>query len=165
MDSLYGREEIPEPIMVTLDDPTRRVEGLEAQAAHLPEVRQWVEDLGSAVGSMRQYDADTEIRLRAVCRILLRLDNPERTGFASLADDIACGISLEEARKILERAPLRLLASKPAQAIRVSHPASPVPRFVRWDSICPFWPFGKLENGWGDGGALNSTFLKNSRSY
>ena len=84
-----------------LDGLSRRIEGLEAQVAHLPQVRQLVEGLVKGRDSMRRYDADTEVKLRAVCRILRELENPERTGFASLADDGACGIPLSEARDVL----------------------------------------------------------------
>jgi hypothetical protein len=97
-----------------LDGLTRRVEGLEARVAYLPQVRQLVEGLVKDRGSMRQYDADRDLKLRAVFRILRKLENPERTGFASLADDGACGIPLSEARDLLKLAPLRLVASKSA---------------------------------------------------
>ena len=102
MDSLNDREEAAEPTMVMLYDLIIRVEGLEAQVAYLPQVRRLVEGLVKDRGSMRRYDADTEITLRAVCRILFKLENPERTGFGKLADDAACGITLEEARDLLK---------------------------------------------------------------
>ena len=117
VDSLKGREEIPEPIMAILDELIRRVDALEAQVAYLPQVRQLVEGLVEERGSMRRYDADKEIRLRVVYRILRKLENPERTDFATLAHDGACECTLEEARKIVERSPLR---PKPRQFARPS---------------------------------------------
>ena len=113
-DSLLSGEEVPEPQLVMLDGLSRRIEGLEAQVAHLPQVQQLVEGLFKDRGSVRQYDAEAEKRLRAVCRILRKLENPERTGFASIADDSACGISLEEARGRLE-----LASMHPAFTVRL----------------------------------------------
>ena len=105
VDSINGTEEVPEPLMAVLDGLSRRIEGLEAKVAVLPEVRQIVEGLLKDRDSMRQHGADTEVKLRAVCRILRELENPGRTGFGELADDAGCGISLSEARNVLERAP------------------------------------------------------------
>lgn len=115
VNSLFSGEEVPKPLFVMLDGLSRRVEGLEAQVAYLPQVRQLVDGLVKDRDSMRQYGADTEVKLRAVCRILRNLENPERTGFGVLADDAGCGISLSEARNVLDLAPLRAVASKSAK--------------------------------------------------
>ena len=106
VDSLLSGEEVPKPLSVMLDGLSRRVEGLEAKVAYLPQVRQLVEGLVADRGSMRQHGADTVVKLRAVCRILRELESPGRTGFGKLADDAGCGITLSEARDLLERAPL-----------------------------------------------------------